>query len=352
MTALSGDGAISKRHVFYIPGFDPRGPRHYHTLYRENAARQAAVNGWALDIGPRRKLGDFVHRWAVRGAGVETTYDFLAWDDIVRANWRGGVKARLRDLLGFYGSRVIVDLVPPVARQSPRRLLTGFYPLLSLLLLVALCVLAFVLIAAAGNWAAMSILLAAAAAAILWAAGVMLAERCAVFWLLKIFSFCARWGRGEIPALNARAGLFADHIASVLNKTDAQEVMIVGHSIGAIISVSSCAQLARQLDRPLTLVTLERVAKDENILWIDYSAPADGACFPLMKLTDEGGPVALSARFHRLFAPEKYRWMRYRWYKMHFLYLMASDYAGAYDFFLMTAGPRSLRMRLTEQGEI
>ena len=233
MTALSGDGAISKRHVFYIPGFDPRGPRHYHTLYRENAARQAAVNGWALDIGPRRKLGDFVHRWAVRGAGVETTYDFLAWDDIVRANWRGGVKARLRDLLGFYGSRVIVDLVPPVARQSPRRLLTGFYPLLSLLLLVALCVLAFVLIAAAGNWAAMSILLAAAAAAILWAAGVMLAERCAVFWLLKIFSFCARWGRGEIPALNARAGLFADHIASVLNKTDAQEVMIVGHSIGA-----------------------------------------------------------------------------------------------------------------------
>lgn len=367
---MPADSAVSKRHVFYIPGFDPRGARHYHALYRENAVLQSNVNGWPLDVGNRRNAGGHVHRWTVRGDGVETTYDYLAWDDIVRANWRGGVKARLRDVLNAYAPRVMADLVPPIARRSPRRLLAGFYPLAYLLALCASCVAVFTVIAGMGQWSAASVAGAAAAAVLLWLGGAVLGQRLAVFWLLKIYSFCARWGGGKIPAMDARAALFAAHITRALEENDAQEIMVVGHSVGAILSVPVCAKVLERSDRPFVLVTLgqsiplaslqgaaknireslDRVAMAKNVFWIDYSAPGDGACFPLMKITEEGGPLALSPRFFRLYEPGKYRRMRYRWYRMHFLYLMAGDYAGAYDYFLMTAGPRSLRARLAEQG--
>jgi hypothetical protein len=42
-----------RRRIFYISGFDPRGPAHYHCLYAEKAVKQAAVNGLAIEVGPR-----------------------------------------------------------------------------------------------------------------------------------------------------------------------------------------------------------------------------------------------------------------------------------------------------------
>ena len=38
-----------KRKVFYLGGFDPRGVRFYHQLYRDQAARYTALTGEAVE---------------------------------------------------------------------------------------------------------------------------------------------------------------------------------------------------------------------------------------------------------------------------------------------------------------
>ena len=43
-----------KRKVFYLGGFDPRGVRFYHQLYREQAARYAALTSEAIEISGRQ----------------------------------------------------------------------------------------------------------------------------------------------------------------------------------------------------------------------------------------------------------------------------------------------------------
>ena len=42
---------VTRRHVFYIPGFDPVPPRAYRERYRREAARQAALSGYEIAQG-------------------------------------------------------------------------------------------------------------------------------------------------------------------------------------------------------------------------------------------------------------------------------------------------------------
>jgi hypothetical protein len=70
-----------KRKVFYLGGFDPRGVRFYHQLYREQAGRYDRLTGEGVTVGGRRAgpAGSVVSTiWSVDNeqAGVETDYEF------------------------------------------------------------------------------------------------------------------------------------------------------------------------------------------------------------------------------------------------------------------------------------
>ena len=41
-----GEGAVFRRRVFYIPGYDPFHPRRYRELYRSEGAQQAGISGY------------------------------------------------------------------------------------------------------------------------------------------------------------------------------------------------------------------------------------------------------------------------------------------------------------------
>lgn len=88
----AGHPPVKQRHVFYLSGFDPKGPAHYHRLYADEAAKAAALGGYTVQVGKRRKLSEHAAGWSVeyRGPGtadsgpVHTEFEFLRWDDIVR----------------------------------------------------------------------------------------------------------------------------------------------------------------------------------------------------------------------------------------------------------------------------
>ena len=56
-----------RRKLLYIAGFDPGGPRRYHAIYTAEAARQAAVTGVPIAVGPLEKRGDGAERTDVTG---------------------------------------------------------------------------------------------------------------------------------------------------------------------------------------------------------------------------------------------------------------------------------------------
>ena len=154
--------------------------------------------------------------------------------------------------------------------------------------------------------------------------------------------------------LDRRREAFADRLSRELANSHVDEILVVGHSYGAVLAVEI---VARALDsvgpgRPtLSLLTLgqtimwlawlpsaERirsaiaaVAESDAVDWIDVSAPPDGACFALVdpysaigdRQVDRKNPKLLNARFHEIMPPDQFARGSRDWMRLHFQYIMA-----------------------------
>ncbi|GAA3528159.1 hypothetical protein [Zobellella aerophila] len=383
---------VKQRQVFYISGFDPRGAAHYHALYRSQAAKQAEGHGLAIEVSRRRRLSAHLHQWQLDTRHTRSRYNFLSWDDIIRANWTRGWPAIFTDLCYCLWVYIATGRILAFARASRKQMLAGLYPVLFVLLALTASGYLGYLASTLPPFPALpggldSILrsLLAALVCCLAISGFMgLGNRLAVFWLLRIYAFSAKWARGDIPGLDQRISVFADEISRAIEDTDNEEVVIIAHSVGTMLVVLVMARVLAHIQdrqpfahRRVVLITLghcipllsfqpsakpfrqalQRLGQDARLLWLDYSAPTDGACFPLLDPVTscglirarEAGPRILSPRFFTLYHADHYKRLRRAWYTMHFLYLMATDKAGPYDFFAFTAGPERVAARLEQQ---
>jgi len=83
------------------------------------------------------------------------------------------------------------------------------------------------------------------------------------------------------------------------------------------------------------------------------TAPGDGCAFALcdpvavsgVAPVDQRWPLVLSAAFTQTLSPERWRTLRWRFFRLHFQYLCAFDRPGDYDYFRITAGPPTLAAR-------
>ena len=95
-----------------------------------------------------------------------------------------------------------------------------------------------------------------------------------------------------------------------------------------------------------------------NITWLDVTAPSDGVCFaftgPFVGVCKAHNPQLklVSARFHKMFDPEKYFSIKKDRFLTHFLYLMVPDHEVDYDYFSITAGNKKLEARLANMQEV
>ena len=374
---------VRRRHVFYVSGFDPQGPARYHAMYAAEAAKQSAVNGMRIDVGRRRNAGTERSWWPVhavdRGHIVETHYEFLRWDDIVRAEWP---RDRWVQLLQSFRTPW------HYLRNGALRRLFAVYPV-SVYLMIAPALLVLGVVACSALFAVLLFAWdrAGYGAAVLWLVGTALAvwgawhleNRLQLAWLMRSYAFTTRHADGRVPAIEARLDAFGQRIAEVIDEGAVDEVLVVGHSSGAQMAVSAVARaeqrLAADAKRPaLGLMTvghcvpilsflpaattfredLRRTANATSWCWTDFTAPADGCSFVLIDPTVqcEGVPGAhadrpkvLSPRFASMFSAAAYAPLRRDKMRYHFQYLMASERPGAYDYFLVTAGAMRLADR-------
>ena len=195
------------------------------------------------------------------------------------------------------------------------------------------------------------------------------------------YAFTA-WHRGKNPPeLEERISAFCARVEAALHE-DVDEVLIVGHSSGVHLGVHIAARLARagklparglphdpvlgflSLGNVVPMVSflpeagelradLHDLAADARITWVDVSAPGDGCSFALCDPVSVSGveppgkcwPLVISAAFSNTLSPEKWKALRHRYFRLHFQYLCAFDRPGDYDYFQITAGPRTLRQR-------
>ncbi|GHA12269.1 hypothetical protein [Oceanisphaera arctica] len=383
---------VKQRQVFYIHGFDPRGAGHYHRLYSTQSAQQAAVNGLDIAVSRRHRRSAHCHHWQLSTPHTQTDYCYLGWDDLVRQHWSKDWRQIISDLYVVMLAYLASGNVFTFARASYKQMMTGFYPLIYILLGVSgsatlscfiTTLLPLTALPDAGQYSLQ--LLAGMLVFGLCLQGVKkLGDRLAVFWLLRIYAFSARWADDKIPHLNERTEHFADHIIKAIQNPDNDEVVIIAHSVGTMMVVPALARALAALpdghvfaNQRVVLITLgqciplvsfqpgahefraalAQLGQDPRLLWLDYTAPTDGACFPLLDpltscgltRTPHAGPRLLSPRFFTLYHPARYKKLRRSWYTMHFLYLMATDKAGPYDFFAFTAGPRPVARHIEDQ---
>ncbi|MEZ5755905.1 MAG: hypothetical protein R3D90_14480 [Paracoccaceae bacterium] len=378
-------GRVRRRQVFYIPGFDPLQTRRYRQFYRKEGPAQAAISGYALEIGGKR--GGAAHGWSVRaqidGEAVESAVEVLAWADIIGGSMRRTIPATYAQMLRtawiYLASGALFRLVR--LRKGPT--LAALYPVVMLGLQAVLAGLAGAGIALAGARLVPGgpgiALGAVAGLALAWAMLRLFQRwdgRFLAYYLMHDYAFSAgHWGAYP-PVLEARMAEFGARIGAALRE-EVDEVLVVGHSSGAILGVTILADLIRAglpAGGPaLSFLTLGQVvpmmsflpearrlrgdlaylSTRDEVTWVDVTAPGDGCAFALcdpVAVTGVAGagkrwPLVISAAFSQTLSPERWRQMRFRWFRLHFQYMCAFDRPGDYDYFRITAGPLTLGAR-------
>ncbi|RMH41669.1 MAG: hypothetical protein D6688_11225 [Alphaproteobacteria bacterium] len=375
---------VRRRRVFYIPGFDPFPPRRYRELYRREAAAQAAISGHRIEF--QGLAGHGGGRWRVRaeveGAPVEAEFEVLGWSDIVQGSMDRGILATYWQLLRTAWTYVSSGALWRLMRLRKGPVIAALYPVVALLVELGLAVLA-------GWLAGRAIVAATGWPVAAWLAGVGIAfavlhwfrridGRIFAHYLMHDYAFTASRRGANPPALEARMAEFRRRIAAALEEGNVDEVLVVGHSSGAHLGVSILADLLRggavpPLGPALGFLTLgqaipmvsflpeaRRLRADLALLstatgltWIDVSAPGDGCTFALCDPVAVSGvapegrrwPLVISAAFTQTLSPDSWRALRWRFFRLHFQYLCAFDRPGDYDYFAITAGPRTLADR-------
>ena len=378
-------GGVKRRLVFYFSGFDPRGPSHYHTLYGEQGKLHAPLNGLNLEVGKRRRSGKLANAWTITSNGGETVtdYEFLRWDDIIRARWPKNEWQLLKSAVPTYWVFLKANLVGQLLKIAWPSALTVSYPIIAflglLLLGLALAVVAgFLLPLYAGLPLAAGILVGTIFL------GRWLDDRFRSFWLLRVYGAMQPWAYGKIPELDERIREFAQHMVEKIRASEADEVLLVGHSVGSILTVSLVAELLKldpelgtkqqvfglvTLGNCLPLVSLlpgskqlredlKIVATAPGVRWLDFSARRDGASVTQVDPLKVSGisrpkngpirPQQFPVRIVKMFPPAVYAVIKKDIFRIHFQYIMAGELLTDYDFFAITAGPLSLAERFPE----
>ena len=395
MQVTNQSQTVRRRRVFYIPGYDPFHPRRYREMYRSEGAAQAENSGY--EIGIIRKEGKDTFGWhataKINGTNTAADIDVLVWSDIVRTSMSHSILATYWQLLRTVAVYLFTGTFRRLMWMRKGPVIAALYPvgmlLIQLVIGLLLGAIAVGLIESALAWLASligwgfafhwliswALVFGATWFVLKWFKAYD--NRIYAYYLMHDYAYSARWTGAYPRELEDRLGVFGDIIANALD-SDVDEVLVVGHSSGAHLAMSIIADLDRGARIPkdgprLGLLSLgqvvpmiaflpkaQRLRRDlrelsqcRDVTWVDVTAPGDGCSFALCDPVAVSGvadvgklwPVVMSAAFTNTLSPERWKALRWRFFRLHFQYLCAFDRPADYDYFQITCGPQTLAER-------
>lgn len=377
---------VKRRAAFFLSGFDPRGGRHYYSLYQEEAAKMAAVTGVPTSVSKRKREKKHIMAWqVVRGEGdAQCVTDFrtLDYDDIIRRHWVKTEAGVISQMLQAYWLMLRKGMF--------NKGWNVYKPLILAMVLWFTLMVAVLLVASTASYQVWQCLSLATVWKSLICGGLFIGIVISGSWLDKFFNhhwllrgiaFSGLQKQYDDPDYDDRMVYFAEQIIAADKSNEYDEVLVVGHSSGAIWAVEALSR-ALQLDKELgqrqaevnlltlgncfvlmTATTLDKgfhghiryLSQNKQIDWLDLSAKIDNAgsfkidsalLIPWSEaepMPKEHLPRMMPARFFKVFSEQQYKKLKQDLLRIHFQYLRASELDGEYDYFRMTGGTDSLR---------
>jgi len=371
---------VRKRRVFYFPGYDPFHPRRYRELYRKEAAAQAQISDFKIGLTPQTN-GDR-YGWHVdahiENSHVETDFEVLVWSDLVRDSMDQGILATYWQLIRTAWVYIASGALWRLMRLRKGPVIAALYPVGFLILQLMTALLVAVLVGtslgvlhSALSWIGLLVIWPILA----WFRKID--NKLFAYYLMHDYAYSSQLKGANPPLLDVRLAEFGVALADAL-QSDADEVLLVGHSSGAHLAVHVLADLIRNHGLPehaadLNFLSMGQVvpmmsflpnaqklradlkmlSEQSSVFWLDVTAPGDGCSFALcdpvavsgVASKDKKWPLVISAAFTQTLSPMRWKELRWRFFRLHFQYLCAFDAPGDYDYFRITAGPMTLSER-------
>jgi len=328
-----------KRKVFYIPGFDPRSEAHYKKLLLTEFPE--------IKDNLRFNKKD---RIVFQKDDLEIDYEILSWHNQVKQNWAVGVFENLGNVYTIFKESLIKGAYYRLFHVCKKSAFQKTF----ISYLFAIWFVLFLL----GLWEITQRVLEShyLFAFFLTVAFVLLnvfvyyiLDKLNMFWVARVMNFFVVYSNEESPSIAEIENKFKHRIEQVLKKGEYDEIVLISHSVGTILCLSVFADLVlEQKDNRLTVITLghcvtgvnmiksskwylDKMRRLENrkALWVDIASGKDAVAFYKINpahFVESKPDITISAGFHRIFKKEFYKSLKWRFYAIHFLYLVHPDF--------------------------
>jgi hypothetical protein len=382
---------VQHRHIIYVQGYDPRGLAQYYRMFRTELRKFGRLYQLTATIGrPQVAPDGETASWTIETRAEDwqtrTAYDFLRWEDLIQRDLAAPIWRTVLHAMWIYWRLVFGGTIARFWKAHWRFATFISYPHF-LLFNEAVWSLGIAFgfakgLEAVGIPGLFS--MAAAAAAFVAVLGTMLKYTENATYLLYLLSdtiWTWEFSHRQRPEWDQRIDRFAQYLVGVARSSDAEEIVVVGHSSGSFLGAEILAR-ALKLDPALgrhgpriVLLTiggnfpivgfhaaskdfrdhLRLLAIEPSIDWIDCQSRKDVMNFhPFDPIKGHGidvgaarrNPTIVPVRFREIIKPEHYNLWRWKFFRVHFQFVMANERPHAYDFFMIVCGPIPLSERM------
>lgn len=376
---------IRRRRVFFIEGYEPQGAAGFHRMFKREWNRFCAnwrISGTIQDI---QIQSSDIASWHIETVGpnwqVSTQYEFLRLENYIARNLALPRLTQLGRALRWIADDIASGALARVFRASWRMGVLIVYSQIFLLLWLGLSLF--------GGWFATraldsitdsflaQIAIALIAAFAIFAALRPVVDAMFVNQLNNCWPYLREFARGKQTDFDRSIALFAERIVDAANANDTDEILIVGHSAGAMLALTA-TQRALAIDPDMGLKrarvsvltlgsimpalalhpeasklreTIRTIATEPTVFWADCQAQEDFMNFwnydPVSGVGINVGQERCNPRVwpvpvRQMISPENFKKARFNYWRMHYQYIMSNDRRASYDYFMFVCGPAPL----------
>jgi hypothetical protein len=371
---------IARRHVFHIGGYDPISPeRQLHRMERSLSVFQRTW-GVRAEIVSAIKATPVSASWVIEASGpnwnTRTSYEMLRWDDLILEDHTRGMWSRLGQSLVTLADFIVTGTLFRFMHANWKYAGFFLFPYLYVAGFIGCgAVVGYGLVWLTGVTGLEAVVLGGTAivgvTVGLWR---LLGWRRPINHVFDDWIFSREFVYGRRPRMDARIDRFSERILDRARDADIDEVVIVGHCLGAALVMDTVARALKRdpkLSRrgaSLCVLTVgstiakfslhprgerirqatQSVAEELRIPWTEYHARDDAISFyrfdPVIlkrvsRERSEGRPNIRRVQLHDMMDKASFRRHRFNFMLLHYKFLMGNSVRANYDHCLIVCGP-------------